>query len=335
MRTSGTEAAGAIVERLGVVIPPSYEPTVGRYVAMAQEVERRGYRTAWPTEVSGADAVGLSCAIAVRTERVRIGIGILPVFTRTAPLLAMGAATLRSLAGDRVVLGLGSSTPAIAAWHGVEHGRPVTRLAETTAAIRGVLSRGSTGFDGRTVRFRGFDLAIAGDVEVPIHIAALGPKNAARAAAYADGVILTLNTVGDLAELARGIREAAGDRKVELTAYARVGVNEDREAVERWMRRDLAWYCSSQAYRDHLTRQGFGEQMSVMEEAVAKRDSSAARAAIDARMCTELAASGSPQEVRSQLAAMLSIVDEVACHFMDFGEGLDGILGQMNRLARD
>jgi probable F420-dependent oxidoreductase len=324
-----------MIDRVGVVVPNRYEPDLRRYVALAERVERHGFGTIWPTEIAGADAIGLGSGIAVRTERIRIAIGVLPVYTRTLPLIAMGAATLRSLAGPRAVLGLGASTPAIVSgWHDVPFQKPVTRTREMTEAVRRILAHEGREIELGTIASHNFELAVAGEVELPIHVAALGPRNAGRAAEYADGVILTLSTVAELGDFARLIEAAAAGREVEPTAFVRVAVDGDREAAIAWMRRELAWYSNAEAYRQHFTRQGFGAQMAAAGAAWERRDVEAARAAIDDEMCLALAAIGSPAAVRERLEAKLGAgMREVACYFMDLGDGLAGIERQVDHLA--
>jgi probable F420-dependent oxidoreductase len=325
------------MDRIGWVVPNRYEGILRGYVDLVGRAETLGYRTAWTTEVAGADAVGLACAAAVHTERIRLGIGVLPVFTRTMPLIAMSAATLQSLSDGRAVLGLGTSTRNIVShWHGQDFKHAITRLEETAAGVRAILAGKGRHIHGETVTSDGFSLAIQGIPEVPVHAAALGPKNLRSATRYADGVILTLCSAEGLRALTQSVRSSQRGSAIEITCIVRVAITDDQPAALDWMRRELAWYTGSAAYRAHFRRQGFEQQMAAAEHAWQEHDPEAARRAIDEDMCRELAAIGSPTEVKAQLEArVLSAgIDEAACYFMDVnGGGLTETKSQIELLA--
>jgi probable F420-dependent oxidoreductase len=324
-----------MIDRLGFVLPTRYDSPLRDYLDAAAEAEELGYRTVWHTEVGGADAVGLSCAAAAATTRIRLATSILSVFTRTLPLLAMGAATLRSLAGPRVVLGLGTSTSNIVSgWHGIRFSEPAHRLEESVTGVRAILSGEGRDIEGSTVRSHGFRLAIAGPHDIPIHVAALGPSSAARSAAYADGIIATLNTQPTLADTCARAIAAGRSRRVEVSCFVRVAVTDDLGVATRWMRRELAWYASSKVYRRHFAQQGYATQMSAAAEAWSRSDLRAAERAIDDDMCRSLSAIGSPEAVRKQLRGMTATgADELGCYFMDLGGGFERIVEQLRLLA--
>ncbi len=105
-------------------------------------LEKAGLDIVWVAEAYGFDAPTLMGYIAARTERVQIGSGILPIYSRTPALLAQTAAGLDAISEGRAILGLGSSGPqVIEGWHGVAYDKPVERTREIVDICRRVWRR--------------------------------------------------------------------------------------------------------------------------------------------------------------------------------------------------
>ena len=176
-----------------------YDDPIGS-VAMAQEADRLGFHSVWTSEAWGADAVTVASWIAATTEQIGIGTAILQMPARTPALTAMTVATLDQLSGGRVLLGLGTSGPQVVeGWHGVAWGKPLGRTREYVEIVRAALQRQTLEHHGEH-----YDIPYSGEGatglgkplklilkplrrEVPIYLAALGPKNVALAAEIADG----------------------------------------------------------------------------------------------------------------------------------------------------
>src|SRR5882672_1106846 len=170
--------------------------TVNQIVAM----EQVGLDTVWLAEVYTCDAPTLMGYIAARTERVEIGSGILPIYSRTPTLTAMTAAGLDSVSGGRAVLGLGASGPqVIEGWHGVPYDKPLARTREIVDICRKVWRREKLTNDGPL-----YPLPLPADQgtglgkplklinhpvrdRIPIWLAALGDKNVELTAELAEG----------------------------------------------------------------------------------------------------------------------------------------------------
>jgi F420-dependent oxidoreductase-like protein len=165
------------------------------------ELENAGLDLVWVAEAYGFDGVSLMGYLAASTERVQIGAGILPIYTRTPTLLAMTAAGIDALSDGRFVLGLGASGPqVIEGFHGVAYDKPLGRTREIVEICRKVWAREDRVIhDGPIYHLplpegQGTGLGkplkiIAKPVrsKVPIYVAALGEKNVALTAEVADG----------------------------------------------------------------------------------------------------------------------------------------------------
>jgi len=179
----------------------------------------------WLAETSGPDSFALGGAIAAATSRVTLGTAIVPAYNRTPAVLAMSAATLADLSQGRFVLGLGSSSHAIIEdWNGLPFELPLTRLRETVTVVREALAGGKTGFQGKTLRSRGFRLGNPPARPVPIYLAALREKMLALAGEIGDGVIVNLFPVTALPKMLAAYREGAA-------AAGRDGTREHRTDV--------------------------------------------------------------------------------------------------------
>jgi F420-dependent oxidoreductase-like protein len=182
-------------------MPISYAGGFAESARQVVELEKAGLDVAWVAEAYGLDAVSFMGYLAAKTERVGIGSGILPLYTRTPTLLAMTAAGVDAMSNGRCVLGLGASGPqVIEGFHGVPYDKPLARTREIVSVCRKVWKREEpltndgplypiplpaergTGLGkplkiiGRPVRDR-----------IPIWIAALGEKNVTLTAEIADG----------------------------------------------------------------------------------------------------------------------------------------------------
>ena len=122
--------------RLGLT-PPVEVIGFGPSVELCSTAEALGYTDIWSAEVNAADAFSPLAAVAVRTHRVRLGVALVPVFTRPLALTAMSAAGLQALSGGRFVLGVGSSSAAIVSgWMGATYDHPVERVGEYVQVLR-------------------------------------------------------------------------------------------------------------------------------------------------------------------------------------------------------
>src|SRR5262245_62144951 len=115
-----------------------FEESAKQVVAL----EKAGLDIAWVAEAYGYDGVSYMGYLAAKTERVQIGSGILPIYTRTPRRLAMTAAGVDALSGGRCILGLGASGPqVIEGFHGVIYDKPLGRTREIVSICRKVWAR--------------------------------------------------------------------------------------------------------------------------------------------------------------------------------------------------
>lgn len=173
-----------------------FQATAARAVAL----EAAGVDCVWVAEAYGFDAISMLGYLAAKTSRVRLGTGIINVFSRTPALIAQTAAGLDRLTEGRFELGLGTSGPqVIEGWHGMPYAQPITRLREVIDICRIAWSRERLVYDGKVFHLplpAGEGTGLGKPIKmintpqrarIPIHIASLGPKSVEICAESADG----------------------------------------------------------------------------------------------------------------------------------------------------
>jgi probable F420-dependent oxidoreductase len=277
-------------------------------VELAALAERRGFECVWVPEGGGRDALTLLTAFACATSKIRLATGILPIFHRTPTLTAMSAAGLAAASGNRFILGLGTGHEGTTVQtHGVAFARPVGRMRETVAIVRGLLRGESVALQGREFVVQGARLgrAVQG-VSVPIYIAALGPKMVALSGEAADGVLLNWTAASYLPNAVQQVHNAAraanrNPSAVDIAGYVRVAVVPDEAAARKALQRQIASYASYSYYRDFFAACGFGTEMQAAEQAAARGDADAAANAITKAIQDEVAVVGSAEHCRAEI----------------------------------
>ena len=176
-------------------------PAVPEMVTLAQRAERAGYDSVWVAETRlTRDAIAPVAAIALGTERLKVGTGIVNVYTRNPVLLALTFATLDELAPGRIVMGLGAGSPRVLAPQGVPFDRPLTRLREYCEVIPRLIAGEEVTYHGSAVELEGAriedvlarDDAAGRRMPIPLYLAATGPRSVEYAGEVADGVLLNV-----------------------------------------------------------------------------------------------------------------------------------------------
>jgi probable F420-dependent oxidoreductase len=277
-------------------------------LALARDAEDLGYDELWSSEVATADGFAPLAALAATTRRVRLGVALVPAFSRPAALLAMSAATLQTISDGRFVLGLGASSPTIVGrWMGMDYARPRTRVRDTVDAVRALLTGEKVSFEGRDIHTHDFRLGL-GPTWVPIYIGALGPRMYRLAGELADGVLMSFACAEGVPALLDDFRagaQAAGRDPDELDVWCRVMVAADEEGPElrAMLRRFVAGYGTVAAYNELLARQGFPEEARAMAAAWADGRRSDAVDAVGDELLDSLVATGSVARCVERLRA--------------------------------
>ena len=279
----------------------SLEQAVER-VRLAEEL---GYEAAYVTQIAGRDALTVLTVYALSTSTIRLGTGVVPIYTRTPATMAQQAVTLDEVSGGRLNLGLGvSHRPVVEGWYGQTIDRPVAEVKEYVAILRAIAA-GEDPPAGEKWR-TGFRLAgLEPRPDLRIYLAGLSPAMLRAVGEVADGVVLWLcnpNYVRDVVvpEVARG-RERAGKGMdgFDVVAAVPAAVVDDPGEAYAAMRRDLLTYFSLPFYRAMIERSGFEADVAAFDEAAGRGDAEAMGAAISDEFLGLLTAVGDEDRVRA------------------------------------
>jgi F420-dependent oxidoreductase-like protein len=304
---------------------------MGPELELVNEAERLGYEAVWAAEAYGADAVTVLTWIAARTDRIRVGSAILQMHARTPAMTAMTAATLDELSGGRFLLGLGVSGPQVVeGWHGVSYGKPLQRTREYVEVVRRILRRqeplehqgeqlsipyrgpGATGL-GKPLKL----ISHPPNPEMPIYLAAIGPRNVELTAEIADGWLPVFWSPERAGEefgeaLDRGFSKSGDGSKAarfEIAPTVQALVTDDLAAGRDTMRPMLALYLGGMGargrnfYADLATRYGYGEAVDRVQSAYLEGRKGEAMAAVPDELIDEVALVGPAHRIRDRLDA--------------------------------
>lgn len=300
-------AADSTARRLAVTLGVQGGASPADLPDLAAHAEAAGYESAWSEEANATDAVTVLAAATRTTSRMRLGSGIVPVFGRAPAVIAIESATLQILSGGRYVLGLGASSEPIATrWRGEPYTKPVTRLREYVEVIRRLLAGERVVYEGQTVNIGGFRVDLDLPTPPPIYVAALGAKTLAIGGELADGVILAFMTPQAVTKSADAVAAAARSvgrdpADIDVAGRLMVIVDEDEEAVRRHVQRLLAFYLSSEVYRNSFSRQGFDDEIERFHKQWEAGQRKEAAAALPQELLDIAAITGSVEHVKSRL----------------------------------
>jgi probable F420-dependent oxidoreductase len=244
---------------------------------LAAHVESAGFRSLWTNEATGRDALLVCQAWGAATTDLEVGVGVVPLWTRSPAQLAMATATLQEATGGRFLLGLGVSHGAtMGPWHGVEVVKPLTAARETLAILRQLEAGERSEVRGEVRSSERFRLSITPTPpETRTYLGAMGPRMLALGGSAADGVLLNWCSPSEVARAAAAVRDAATEAgrapdDVEVATYVRVAVHADRDRARAALAAQIAQYAALPAYAAHLDRQGLGERLEAIT--AARRD---------------------------------------------------------------
>ena len=184
---------------------------------MARYAEERGFAEIWQADTRLArDCIVLMSAFLTHTERIRIGSGVLPIWTRNPAIIAATWSTMWELGGQvdgegRVMLGIGAWWEPIASRVGVEMKRPLRAMREHIEALRALFTMEEVSYDGDFVQLDRVRLDVVhGDTaprDIPLYIGATGDKMLELGGEVCDGVVLNYGVSVDYIRRAIGLVE--------------------------------------------------------------------------------------------------------------------------------
>ena len=261
---------------------------------LARLAETHGFDCAWGGEANNKDPTVMLSSIAAVTKNLKVGSAVYHILGRTPATLALQAAGLDELSSGRFLLGIGSSNPTIAKWHGQIMDHPLGRVEEYLDIVRAAMRGDKLSFAGKYFSAHNFKMAFkpSGRV-VPIYLAAFGPKMTRLAGKISDGVLINMANLTEIRRIAgevrAGAREAGKDpAAMEIICKIRCSIASDYSTARDALSHALAYYALADYYRELLGRMGFGAEVEAMRGAWKSQGFHAARRLITDRMFASL-----------------------------------------------
>ncbi|MFJ6615131.1 LLM class flavin-dependent oxidoreductase [Streptomyces sp. NPDC091289] len=291
---------------------PATAPTVGvllprdlpadRILPYARRAEELGFGAVWVVEDLGfRGGIAQAAAVLASTDRLRVGIGLLPAGARNVAFAALEVASLAQLFPGRVDVAVGHGMPHWMRSVGQWPRSPLAFLREYVDALRALLRGELTQRRGQYVHLDGvrLDPSALPDVVPDILAGVRGPKSLAVSGEVADGTVLAEPVAPEYARAALG--HIAADRPHRLVAYNIGSVDTDPQAALAAARPGLEW-IGEPDWHAHIAPLPFAGELVELRAGCASREEFVRRMPDD--WVARLAVAGTPQEARARLAGL-------------------------------
>jgi F420-dependent oxidoreductase-like protein len=282
------------------------------------EADRLGFDSLWTAEAYGSDALTPLAWWGAQTKRMRLGTAIAQISARTPAATAMAAITMDHLSGGRFVLGLGVSGPQVVeGWYGQPFAKPLARTREYIEIVRAIWAR------KEPVVFEGahYQLPLPGTElgkplksivrplreDIPIYLAAEGPKNIALATELCQGWLALFYSPHSADLYAEALASAGDD--FEVVATVPLIVADDVDAAADMIRPMYALYFGGMGAREvnfHANvpiRMGYEDAVAKIQDAYLNGRKDEAAAAVPTELVEQLALIGPVDKIRADLEA--------------------------------
>jgi F420-dependent oxidoreductase-like protein len=314
--------------KLGTTVRMRDDPDA--FATHVRQLEDVGVGYLWTGEAYSADAVSTMGFLAAVSRTAQIGSSILPLYSRTPPLLAMTAVGIDNLSRGRCILGLGASGPqVIEGFHGMPYDAPLARTREIIEICRSVWRRDRLVHQDPGVRYpvplpEGQGTGLGKPLKImdkpvreriPIYVASLGPKNVEMTAELAEGW-LPLHYWPDRADEVWGSSLAAGQAAraaelgpLEIVAGGSLAIGDDVAPLREKDRPMLTLYFGGMGakgknfYNDVLKRYGYEKEAEQIQDLYLGGDRRAAAALVPDELIAGLSLVGDAGFVRDRVAA--------------------------------
>ncbi len=292
------------------------------------EADRLGYYAVWTAEAYGSDAITPLAWIGAQTKQIHLGTAIMQMPARSPAMTAMTAITLDQLSGGRMLLGLGLSGPQVVeGWHGQAYGKPLGKTREYVSILRTILARQQPLVhqgEHYQIPYAGADATglgkplksiIHGRAEMPIYLAAIGPKNVELCAEVADGWLPILYSPAHhnavFAESLQTGFAKAGNKSIEhfdISATVPVVIGDDVDACRAQVKPFLALYIGGMGakgknfYHDLACRYGYEAAANQIQEHYLSGNKIEAMIAVPDALVDDVALCGPKERIKERLS---------------------------------
>ena len=295
---------------------------------LVRQADDLGLHSVWAAEAYGSDAVTPLAWIAGQTKQIKVGTAIMQIPARTPAMTAMTATTLDQISGGRFLLGIGASGPQVVeGWHGVAYGNPMRRTREYIEILRKIFAREAPlTYEGShyQIPYQGSDASGLGKPlksilhgrQIPIYVAAIGPKSVEQTAEIADGWLpIFFSPQRAMKIYGKGIEAGfakAGNGKgwadFDIAANPTVILTNDVQAGIDMIKPMLALYIGGMGargknfYNDLASRYGFEDAAKTIQDLYLDGKKREAAAEVPNELVDEVALIGPKERIRDRMA---------------------------------
>jgi probable F420-dependent oxidoreductase len=288
-----------VAPRYGITFPFDGIPLLEQR-PIIESLPDLGYTDLWSAESNGMDGFTPLALASVWAPALRLGVAIIPVYTRGPATLAMSAATMAAAAPGRFVLGIGTSSNVIVErWNDVAFEAPYQKVRDTLRFLRASMGGEKVTEDYETFSIKGFRMGFTPPEPPTVLVAALRGGMLRLAGREADGAITNWLAPEDVTTVAAELAKGGVDK--ELAARIFVAPTADRDTARAVGRFALAAYLTVPVYRAFHDWLGRTELMQPMQDAWAAGDRKAALEAIPDELVDALVVHGEPAACRDRI----------------------------------
>jgi F420-dependent oxidoreductase-like protein len=292
-------------------------------IPFVQHAESLGFHSVWTAEAYGSDSIVPLVWAAAHTTTLNVGTAIMQMPARTPANTAMTAATLDLLSDGRFLLGLGLSGPQVAeGWHGEPYGKPLGKTREYVEIVREILKRekplehhgehydipytgpGATGL-GKPLKL----IIHPKRADIPIYLAAIGPKNVALTAEIANGWLPVFFAPSRFGETYGEAFAKTDLSTFDIAPTVSVVVGDDVDACRNMVKPGLALYIGGMGargknfYNDLACRYGYEGAAKEIQDLYLDGKKKEAAAAVPDQLVDEVALCGPKERIADLLGA--------------------------------
>lgn len=284
-------------------------------IELVRYAEAAGFDAVWQADSRLVrDAVVPMAAFAATTQRIKIGSGVIDIWTRNPARLASTFSTLDDLAPGRIICGLGAWWDPLASKVGIARARPLRVMREVVEVVRRLLANETVTYDGYYAHLDGVELDYVHQErrpkDVPIYIGATGLQMMELTGEIADGAVLNYlvspaYNVGALEALARGAAKAGRSLDdIDRPQLVVCSVDHDRQAALDGARLLVTQYLGQQPHimkASGVPQELLDEIGQVLTWPATHEQVVAASRLVPDDIVQMITASGTPDEVRAKV----------------------------------
>ena len=292
------------MQRFGVELLPVYEAS--KIIDFSERIEKAKFDELWVTDhYNNRGAFSTLAAIAMKTRKINLGIGVVNPYTRNPAIIASEIATVAELSDYRAMLGIGAGDKATLEAIGIKRRMPLKAVEESFLAISSLLRGEKAEIDGEFLRMN-CRLNFKLEKKVKIFIGAQGRRMLELASKLGDGILLNAANEKDVKKALEIVKS-----REKLSIVASVSAGEDAEKAKQ-AAKPVVLFISLSAGDEIIERHGINrENLEKIKQSMQKGDFKGALSYVSDDMLEAFCIAGSKKEVRQKIEKLSKLAGAI------------------------